>query len=465
MDFSGIEVGTRRASTVSGLGGFSQSQSLSHPNGAAHTSNNIANTERRRSSILSLANHDVRRRSSAINLNFDNRKGSANAVDEPILLCKEKNSYLFFSMTSDGMLNYKVAGKVQGSMSQYLVDPTLFNQDGAPIVVLSSPASGTGLAPQTYSRLLLPIFKHFKVPHSHIVLKDKHTATFLASNGQFTPDTIFVLLGGDGVVHEVINGLSHNPHFERTNTPIKLCPIPTGSGNGLASSLKIGSIAQGIRAIFKNNFQPLPLMSVSISDHEVIYAAVVVSFGLHAALVRDCASQANKERYGNDRFKEVAKKHLYPSPYLYSGDLVLNGAARFPNFAGPESTLTVGEGKHSYCLITRCSNLEQDWKIAPLANPIVDNGKLDIVRMGALSGAELGSVLMDAYRSGSQINRKAFEYYRASGAGLKITETNQDMAVLCIDGVIIELEHDDEITINVCQTIGAQQTKVLVQKL
>lgn len=464
MDFAGLEVGTRRASTVSGLGGFSQSHSLSHPNGTPRTTG-VVTPERRRSSILSLANHDVRRRSSAINLNFDSRKGASNTVDEPILLCKEKDAYLFFCMTSDGMLNYKVAGKVQGSMSKYLVNPSQFNQEGAPIVVLSSPASGSGLAPQTYTRLILPIFKHFKVAHSHIVLKDKHTASYLASNGQFTSDTIFILIGGDGVIHEVINGLSHNPHFEESNTPIKLCPIPTGSGNGLASSLKIGSIAQGIRAIFKNNFQPLPLMSVSISDHEMIYAAVVVSYGLHAALVRDCASQANKERHGNDRFKEVAKKHLYPSPYLYSGDLVITEASQFPDFAERGSTLTVGGGKHSYCLITRCSNLELDWKIAPMANPIVDNGKLDIVRMGALSGAELGSVLMDAYKSGSQINRKSFEYYRASGAGLKITETNPDMTVLCIDGVILELEHDDEVTVNVCQSVGAQRTRVMVQKL
>lgn len=415
---------------------------------------------------MSLAGNDVRRRSSAINLDFDSRKHTNKNCDEPILLCKEAEGYLFFSMTSDGTLNYKVAGKVQGSMSRYLVDPKAFNREKAPVVVLSSPPSGQGLAIQTYSRLLLPILKHFRVAHSHIVLKDESTASYLAANGQFIPDTIFILISGDGVIHEVVNGLATNPHFSANDTPIKICPIPTGTGNGLSTSLKISNLAQGIRAIFKDCFQPLPVLSVEINGRPLpIYATVVVSYGLHASLIRDCASPEVKARYGNNRFQEMAKRHLYPSPYLYQADLKLLRASKFPEFSGPEADTTVGDGEHTYCLFTRCSNLESDWNIAPLASPFSESDKFDVVRMGNLSGADLGTILMDAYKSGAQINRRAFEYYRVHQATLGITETANDRRVLCIDGVVIELAAHDQVKVSVSPTVGPMATRILVQKL
>lgn len=369
-------------------------------------------------------------------------------------------------MSSDGTLNYKLASRVQGAMSQYLVDPTAFNTANAPVIVLSSPNSGAGLASQTYTRLILPILKHFKIAHSHIELKDQNTAGYLAANGQFTSDTIFVLISGDGVINEVLNGLSVNPHFDRPNSVIKICPVPTGSGNGLSTSLKIMSLAQGIRAIFKDNFVPLPVISVDIGSRcETIYAAVVVSYGLHAVLIRDSDSPEAKQKHGNKRFQEVAKSLLHPKPYLYQGDLKLLRASRFPDFSGPQSDFTVGDGEHTYCLFTRCSNLERDWKIAPLANPLAPGNQLDVVRMGNLSGSDLGTVLMDAYKSGAQINRRSFEYFRSSQVTLNITEEDHLHRILCVDGVVLELTPHDTVRLNVTETIGRLGTKVYVQKL
>lgn len=415
---------------------------------------------------MSLSASDVRRKSSAINLNFESRKSITKAVDEPILLCKEKDEYLFFSMSSDGTLNYKIASRVQGSMSKYLVDPSKFNTQQAPMIVLSSPTSGAGLAVQTYTRLLLPILKHFKIAHSHIELTDQNTAGYLAANGEFSADTIFILISGDGVINEVVNGLSVNPHFKERNSAIKLCPIPTGSGNGLATSLKITSLAQGIRAIFKDNFVPLPVISVEIGSRcEMIYAAVVVSYGLHAVLVRDCADPAAKQKYGSSRFQEVAKSLLHPRPYLYQADLKLLRASRFPDFNGPQSDFTIGDGEHTYCLFTRCANLESDWKIAPLANPLSPGKQIDVVRMGHLSGGDLSTVLMDAYKSGAQINRRAFEYFRSSHVSLDITEEDPAHRVLCVDGMVLELLPHDTVRLDVTDSVGSMATTIHVQKL
>lgn len=478
-DFGDLQVGTRRQSSVASLAAFQQHRGIVGESAMAASAQSAASQqyqapdpqatqERRRSSILSLANLNVRRRSSAISLNFANRKDAGKAVDEPILLSREKEGYLFFSMTSDGLLNYKVANRVQGAMSKYLVDPKQFNAEGAPVVVLSSPQSGSGLATQTYTRLLLPIFKHFKVAHSHINLKDENMAHYLASNGQFTPNTIFVLLAGDGVLHEVVNGLSQNPHFQQINTPIRLAMIACGSGNGMCSSMKMSTIAQGLRALFKNNWTPLQVMSVRSRSLGQQYACVVFSYGFHANVVADSAPPEMRASHGTNRFKEAAIKHLKPSPYVYRGALVLSDAARFPNFETPGATRdqVVGDKEHTYMLMTRCSNLESDWKIAPMANPMGNPGKIDIVRMGGqLNASELSGVLMSAYSMGAQINDPRFEYYRATGAVLAVGEQAESRRRVCVDGAIHVVEYGEQIEVGCTYDVGPKKTRLLIQRL
>jgi hypothetical protein len=233
--FDNLNIGTRRRSSVSTLNQFAASPSAPRSFNAASV---LASTnelgpassaqEEGRRSVISLTGAHARRRSSVLSMSSLNnsRRNAGKDMDEPILLSKEESGYLFFSASSDGMLNYKTASRISGSMTSYLVDPTFFNRENAPVVVLSSPKSGNGSALQTYQRLLLPILKHFQIDHSHIALSDAATATYLAQNGQFTPNTIFILLSGDGVIHEVVNGLAQNPHFEESGTPVKICPIP-----------------------------------------------------------------------------------------------------------------------------------------------------------------------------------------------------------------------------------------------
>ena len=51
-------------------------------------------------------------------------------------------------------------------------------------------------------------------------------------------DTLFVIIGGDGTVHEVVNGLYLNKNI--TNYAITVCPI--GSGNNFSKMIGINSI-------------------------------------------------------------------------------------------------------------------------------------------------------------------------------------------------------------------------------
>ena len=46
-----------------------------------------------------------------------------------------------------------------------------------------------------------------------------------------------VVIGGDGILYEVINGLMERPDWESLFPELKLGIIPCGSGNGLAKSI------------------------------------------------------------------------------------------------------------------------------------------------------------------------------------------------------------------------------------
>lgn len=46
-----------------------------------------------------------------------------------------------------------------------------------------------------------------------------------------------MVLGGDGILYEVINGLLERPDWEMALERIKLGVIPCGSGNGLAKAI------------------------------------------------------------------------------------------------------------------------------------------------------------------------------------------------------------------------------------
>lgn len=45
------------------------------------------------------------------------------------------------------------------------------------------------------------------------------------------------MVGGDGIVFEVVNGLFQRPDWEKALRELSLGVIPCGSGNGLAKSM------------------------------------------------------------------------------------------------------------------------------------------------------------------------------------------------------------------------------------
>lgn len=89
----------------------------------------------------------------------------------------------------------------------------------------------------------------------------------------------FVTVSGDGLFHEVIQGLmSRDDWATAIKTPVGI--IPAGSGNGLAVSIGSQSPLKAALAVIKGRTEPLDLLSVAMGDRKPYYAHLEIVWGL-----------------------------------------------------------------------------------------------------------------------------------------------------------------------------------------
>lgn len=183
----------------------------------------------------------------------------------------------------------------------------------ANINVFVSPQSGAGLAETAFNNLLEPLLKILKITFSVHKTSSKTSHRDFLSRIPFSleHENILIILGGDTMIYDLLNALSYNRNLTSSHR-ITLCPIPCGTGNALAMSLGTTSIPIGISRAFGISEtsvvepKPLPVMKITIRERDgeqVIWGAVVCSWGLHASLVADSDDPDMRRQYGAKRFK------------------------------------------------------------------------------------------------------------------------------------------------------------------
>lgn len=124
-----------------------------------------------------------------------------------------------------------------------------------------------------------------------------HTMTFDIENY-----SAIAAVGGDGTIHEIINGLLKRPDGKR----VPICLLPNGSGNDACGGIKIDTLDQAISYLIKGDIIKLDVIKCSIdsedaADNEHLRYSIINS-GL--CLVANCARNAV-------RYKSCMGKHAY----------------------------------------------------------------------------------------------------------------------------------------------------------
>lgn len=137
--------------------------------------------------------------------------------------------------------------------------------------VLVNPHAGPGGAEKIWEKEVKPIFEAARMPMTIVRTTYSGEAVDLARDLNIEDYDIAIPCSGDGLPHEVFNGLAKRPDARRALSKIAVCHIPCGSGNAMSCNL-YGTHRPTLAAlaIVKGVPTPLDLVSVTHGNQRTI---------------------------------------------------------------------------------------------------------------------------------------------------------------------------------------------------
>lgn len=139
------------------------------------------------------------------------------------------------------------------------------------IKVLVNPFGGTGTAQKLYVRDIEPIFAAARCEVDVERTKYRGHAVELVENLETDSFDVIACCSGDGVAHEVFNGLAKKKDAARALTQAAVVQLPCGSGNAMSLNLN-GTDSPSLAAlvVVKGLRTPLDLVSITQGDRRTI---------------------------------------------------------------------------------------------------------------------------------------------------------------------------------------------------
>lgn len=124
------------------------------------------------------------------------------------------------------------------------------------ILVILNPKSGAGKARELFHQEVVPVFVEAEVSYDlHVTKYANYAKEFMRSRAMDCWRGV-VVVGGDGIYYEVLNGLMQRQDWKEVFERVPIGIIPCGSGNGLAKSIS-----------YSNNepYEPKPILSAALT--------------------------------------------------------------------------------------------------------------------------------------------------------------------------------------------------------
>ncbi|XP_028376164.1 sphingosine kinase 1 isoform X2 [Phyllostomus discolor] len=152
--------------------------------------------------------------------------------------CTDKK--LKAGVTAEGSAPGALGSPSQRAPRVKVMDPARGPQKQLPrpclVLVLLNPRGGKGKALQLFRSHVQPLLAQADVSFRLMLTERQNHARELVRAEELGRWDALVVMSGDGLMHEVVNGLMERPDWE-TAIRKPLCSLPAGSGNALAASL------------------------------------------------------------------------------------------------------------------------------------------------------------------------------------------------------------------------------------
>ena len=274
-------------------------------------------------------------------------------------------------------------------------------------LVIINPNSGKRKSISVFKNILKPSLELNSINYkTKTTTHSGHAEQIIESIDLLNFNAVLVL-GGDGTMHEVINGLLKRE--DGINPPI--ANIPTGSGNSLLYDLGKFDIKDTINIILKNKIRKIDILELSTLNKK-IYSMNLIGWGM-----------------GND-IGLRAEKMRWLGPMRYN----VASLIEILKYKGRQATIKIDGIKYddSYALITICNTIHvgKGMKMAP--NASLNDKKMDIIMIkDNFSKFELLKLFPQLF-SGNHIKNKKVTYVQAETFSLKTLKND----ILNIDGEV-----------------------------
>ncbi|EZA53682.1 hypothetical protein DMN91_007771 [Ooceraea biroi] len=157
------------------------------------------------------------------------------------------------------------------------------------LLVLLNPKSGPGRGREIFQRRIHPILSEAEKSYEiHITKCPNYAREFIRTRDIYQWSGL-LMVGGDGIVFEVVNGLLQRSDWEKALHELPLGVIPCGSGNGLAKSIAHAKqepydrnplLISALTAV-KCKTTPMDLVRVE-TRNQILFSFLSVGWGLLA---------------------------------------------------------------------------------------------------------------------------------------------------------------------------------------
>uniref|UniRef100_A0AAF5DR32 DAGKc domain-containing protein n=1 Tax=Strongyloides stercoralis TaxID=6248 RepID=A0AAF5DR32_STRER len=197
------------------------------------------------------------------------------------------------------------------------------------VLVFLNPNSGFGNSLIDFNKKLLPALKRNNIGFEFVKTEGKNHCFEIAKNKKNLHDfNAVIIMSGDGLIFEWINGICQREDKIEILNKLPIGIVPTGSGNGLLSSIffannislkKQGFQERAIEVISSNNAISSYVNLIHIETESINYISFLsVGWGLLANI--DIDSERWRKTFGSHRFFIEALLKIVNIP-AYKGKL------------------------------------------------------------------------------------------------------------------------------------------------
>jgi diacylglycerol kinase family enzyme len=188
-------------------------------------------------------------------------------------------------------------------------------------IVFVNPVGGQGLAVSIWEKTVKPFLEQANINIDLLITQRADHAKDSMTERDLSDIHGVVIIGGDGLIFEVINGISKRPDSAHIMQTLPLIPVPGGSGNGLAKSIlyESGEVYSPLTATYvgvKGSVSPLKISITSTLNASHI-SFLIMGWGL----VSDTDILSNSLRWMGEMRFFLAGAYNILSRKLYRGRL------------------------------------------------------------------------------------------------------------------------------------------------